>query len=141
MPAAIQTLSDPRGASWSIEPDARYAFADPGLLDRVLGNVLENALRFQPRDAGPVRVSVERADGRVLGRVTDDGVGVPDGQLDRIFQPFQRLGDSGEGTGLGLAVARGLAEAMDGTLRAEPAADGGLSVIADLPGAREVASR
>jgi len=134
IPATIQGLTRPELASWAIDPDARYAVADPGLLERVLANVLENALRFQPPDAGPVRVRARRRGDRCEIVTTDAGIGVPDDQLDRIFQPFQRLGDShGEGTGLGLAVARGLTEAMDGTLHAERAPGGGLSVVAALP--------
>lgn len=134
VPATVAGLSEPSRAAWSIAPDARYAVADPGLLERVLGNVLENALRYQPASAGPVRVSVERSGPRVAVRVIDDGVGVPADARERIFQPFQRMADGHtEGTGLGLAVARGLAEAMDGTVSAEAAPGGGLCVVATLP--------
>ena len=65
-------------------------------------------------------------------RVVDTGPGVPSAQRDRLFEPFQRLGDvpRGEGVGLGLAVARGLTEAMDGTLTAEDTPGGGLTFVA-----------
>lgn len=107
---------------------------DAGLLDRVLANVLENALRHSP---GRQEVVVS---GSVIGRclqvrVVDRGMGVPDHAKEQIFAPFQRLGDagSGEGVGLGLAVARGLTEAMDGTLGAENTPGGGLTIVIELP--------
>ena len=70
-------------------------------------------------------------------RVIDHGPGVPPESLDRIFEPFQRLGDvpRGDGVGLGLAVARGLLEAMGGTLGAEETPGGGLTMVIDLPAA------
>jgi two-component system sensor histidine kinase KdpD len=72
---------------------------------------------------------------RVSLRVVDRGPGVPPDSLDRIFEPFQRLGDvpDGDGVGLGLAVARGLMDAMGGTLTAEETPGGGLTMVLDLP--------
>jgi len=108
--------------------------ADAGLLDRVLANVLENAVRHSP---GRQEVVVS---GGVIGprlqiRVVDRGVGVPDHAKEQIFAPFRRLGDTSrtDGVGLGLAVARGLTEAMDGTLSAEDTPGGGLTIVIDLP--------
>ena len=68
-------------------------------------------------------------------RVIDRGPGVPPDRLDHIFEPFQRLGDvpAGHGVGLGLAVARGFAEANGGTLEAEQTPGGGLTVLLTLP--------
>lgn len=134
VPATIATLSDPDRVEWTIAPDAREAWADAGLLDRVLGNIAENALRYQPA-ASPVEVSASRVADRVELRVVDNGVGVPSDQQERIFQPFQRHGDapSGDGIGLGLAVARGLAEAMGGRVSSEPTPGGGLTVVIALP--------
>ena len=70
-------------------------------------------------------------------RVVDRGPGVPAESLEAIFEPFQRLGDvpAGDGVGLGLAVARGLMEAMGGTLTAEETPGGGLTLVIDLPAA------
>src|SRR5664280_2958719 len=108
--------------------------ADAGLLDRVLSNVLENAVRHSP---GRQEIVVN---GSVIGdrlqiRVVDRGSGVPDNAKEEIFAPFRRFGDTsrGEGVGLGLAVARGLTEAMDGTLSAEDTPGGGLTIVVDLP--------
>jgi two-component system sensor histidine kinase KdpD len=70
-------------------------------------------------------------------RVTDRGPGVPDVDRERVFEPFQRLGDapSGQGVGLGLAVARGLTEAMGGALTAEDTPGGGLTMVVSLQSA------
>jgi len=108
--------------------------ADPGLLDRVLANVLENALRHSP-GRQEVVVSGSLIGDRLQVRVVDRGVGVPDQAKEQIFAPFRRLGDTlrGDGVGLGLAVARGLTEAMDGTLGAEDTPGGGLTIVLDLP--------
>ncbi|MCC6495239.1 MAG: sensor histidine kinase KdpD [Propionibacteriaceae bacterium] len=134
IPATLATLPDPSRASWEIDPDARTAEADAGLLDRVIGNIAENALRYQPPDR-PISVHASRVADRVEIRVADTGVGVPAGEQDRIFQPFQRHGDapSGDGLGLGLAVARGLTEAMGGRLGAAPTPGGGLTLVITLP--------
>jgi two-component system sensor histidine kinase KdpD len=72
---------------------------------------------------------------RVEVRVVDRGPGVPDEAKDRIFEPFQRYGDSprGAGVGLGLAVARGFTEAMGGTLNAEDTPGGGITMVLSLP--------
>lgn len=93
---------------------------DPGLLERAVANVVENAVKYNPGDV-PVTVAASALGDRVELRVADRGPGVPDEAKERIFEPFQRLGDAprGVGVGLGLAVARGFAEAMGGTLGAE----------------------
>ncbi|GAB2838665.1 sensor histidine kinase KdpD [Actinoallomurus bryophytorum] len=107
--------------------------ADPGLLERSLANVVENAVRHG--GAEPVRISARTVGGAVELRVTDRGPGVPDSSKSRMFEPFQRLGDRprGDGVGLGLAVARGFAEAIGGDLQAEDTPGGGLTMIFTLP--------
>jgi two-component system sensor histidine kinase KdpD len=133
IPATVAVLSQPERVSWQIDPDARTAVADAGLLDRVLANVIENALRYQPAGR-PTSVRASRVADRVEIRITDHGPGVPEEELERIFQPFQRRGDApaGNGLGLGLAVARGLTEAMGGRLEAEPTPGGGLTMVISL---------
>lgn len=133
IPATIAGLSQPERVSWQIDPEARSALADAGLLDRVLANIIENALRYQP-PGRPTSVRASRVADRVEIRITDHGVGVPEDDLARIFQPFQRRGDApaGNGLGLGLAVARGLAEAMGGSVEAEPTPGGGLTMVVSL---------
>ena len=112
--------------------------AVPGLLERVIANVVENALKHT--GAASVAVSASGwtsadAGPRVSLRVVDRGPGVPAESLERIFEPFQRVGDvpAGDGVGLGLAVARGLMEAMGGALTAEETPGGGLTLVIDLP--------
>ncbi|MCL6731540.1 sensor histidine kinase [Streptomyces neyagawaensis] len=106
---------------------------DKGLLERVVANVVENAVKYSPRGE-PVVVAASALADRVEVRVVDRGPGVPDEAKDRIFEPFQRHGDAprGAGVGLGLAVARGFAEAMGGTLTAEDTPGGGLTMVLTL---------
>ncbi len=138
VPAAVAALTEPDRVDWSLDPTARVVVADSGLLERVLGNVIENALRHQP-PPGRVRVSTSGLGGRTQVRVCDTGPGVPEDARERIFLPFQRYGDapSGDGVGLGLAVARGLAEAMGGEVSAEATPGGGLTMVIELPSAEE----
>ncbi|GAA3496723.1 sensor histidine kinase KdpD [Streptomyces prasinosporus] len=112
--------------------------ADPGLLERAMANVVENAVKYSPPGV-PVLVAASALADRVEVRVADRGPGVPDEAKDRIFEPFQRHGDAprGAGVGLGLAVARGFAEAMGGTLEAEDTPGGGLTMTLTLRAAAE----
>ncbi|MFF7309387.1 ATP-binding protein [Streptomyces sp. NPDC008137] len=106
---------------------------DPGLLERSMANLVENAVKYSP-PGGSVLVAASALADRVEVRVVDRGPGVPDEAKDRIFEPFQRYGDAprGAGVGLGLAVARGFAEAMSGTLNAEDTPGGGLTMVLTL---------
>jgi CheY-like chemotaxis protein len=101
--------------------------ADRERLQQVLLNLLSNAVKYN-REGGTVRVRCEpRAPGRVAVAVADTGVGIPADKMDRLFTPFERLGAEQsrvEGTGLGLALARRLTEAMGGTISAESDARG-----------------
>lgn len=106
---------------------------DPGLLERAVANIVENAVKYSPPDR-PVLVAASALGDRVELRVADGGPGVPDSEKDRIFEPFQRYGDAprGAGVGLGLAVARGFAEAMGGRLTAEDTPGGGMTMVLTL---------
>ncbi|MCG7523342.1 sensor histidine kinase KdpD [Streptomyces sp. OfavH-34-F] len=103
---------------------------DPGLLERAVANIVENAVKYSP-DGDRVTVAASAHGDRVELRVADRGRGVPDEGKERIFEPFQRYGDAprGSGVGLGLAVARGFAESMGGTLDAEDTPGGGLTMV------------
>jgi two-component system, OmpR family, sensor histidine kinase KdpD len=134
IPAIVDGLSAPARFHWQVDADARVAVADAGLLERVLANITENALRYQP--PGPqISIRASRVSDRVEIRVADRGAGVPEADQERIFAPFQRHGDApaGDGLGLGLAVARGLGEAMGGRVEAEPTPGGGLTLVVSLP--------
>ncbi|MEV6323563.1 sensor histidine kinase KdpD [Nocardia sp. NPDC051787] len=108
--------------------------ADSGLLERVLANLIDNALRHAPRGSS-VQVTAERTGDRVSIAVVDSGPGVPPGVEEQLFEPFQRLGDRDNttGVGLGLSVVRGFVEAMGGTVHAEPTPGGGLTMLVELP--------
>ncbi|MEV7356643.1 sensor histidine kinase KdpD [Kitasatospora sp. NPDC091276] len=115
--------------------------ADGGLLERSLANLVENAVKYSP-DGVKVLVKADAlrqpgGSGRVELRIVDRGPGVPEDAKERIFAPFQRYGDAprGAGVGLGLAVARGFVEAMDGTVTAEDTPGGGLTMVVSLPAA------
>jgi len=110
--------------------------ADPAILERVVVNLVENALRYSPAGKAPLIAASALGD-RVELRVVDRGPGIPDTDKDRMFVPFQRLGDTDNttGVGLGLALSRGLTEAMDGTLTAEDTPGGGLTMAVSLPAA------
>ena len=116
-----------------VPDDLPPVLADPGLLERSLANVVENAVRHGGVE--PVRISARTSGGAVELRIVDRGPGVPEALKSRMFEPFQRLGDRprGAGVGLGLAVARGFAEAVGGDLRAEDTPGGGLTMIFTLP--------
>jgi two-component system sensor histidine kinase KdpD len=107
--------------------------ADPGLLDRVLANICENALKYTPVDAA-IRIDAARTNAHVSLRIADNGPGVRDKDSDRLFAPFQRLGDvpMQDGVGLGLAVARGFMEAMGGTIVTEETPGGGLTFVLEF---------
>lgn len=107
---------------------------DPVLIERVLVNLLRNALRHSPPGSSPMIVISAHA-GEVETRVIDRGPGIPAQRWDDVFLPFQRLGDrdNSTGVGLGLALSRGLTEAMGGTLRPDTTPGGGLTMIVRLP--------
>jgi two-component system sensor histidine kinase KdpD len=112
--------------------------ADGVLLQRVLVNLLGNALRFSPRDRPPV-IAASEFGGTVQLRVIDHGPGIPGERREAVFQPFQRLGDTDNdaGIGLGLALSKGFTEGMGGTLEAEDTPGGGLTMVVSLPAATD----
>ena len=115
-----------------VEVDDAVVMADSGLLERVLANLIDNALRYAPDS--PVRVTAGQVGDRVLIAVIDEGPGIPRGTEEQLFAPFQRLGDhdTSIGVGLGLSVARGFVEAMGGTISATDTPGGGLTAEIDL---------
>ncbi|MDN4522205.1 sensor histidine kinase KdpD [Mycolicibacterium austroafricanum] len=119
-----------------VEVGDTVVMADSGLLEQVLANVIDNALRYAPD--GPVRVTAGRVADRVLIAVADEGPGVARGAETELFAPFQRLGDqdTSSGVGLGLSVARGFVEAMGGTISATDTPGGGMTVEIDLAAPR-----
>lgn len=138
IPAVERSSPPARGPiAVDITPGLPPALVDGALMDRVLANLLDNALKYAPPDA-PIRVhAAPGADGCIDVTVEDGGPGVPDAALGAIFERFARMeGRSGRdrrGFGLGLAVVRGLVEAMAGSVRASRSELGGLAVTVTIP--------
>jgi two-component system sensor histidine kinase KdpD len=109
-------------------------FADAGLLERVLANLVDNALRYErPGRAVLVRARHDANVGVVRIAVTDTGPGVSSARRDEIFAPFQHFDDrTTTGLGLGLAISRGFTDAMGGTLVASETPGGGLTMTVSL---------
>jgi two-component system sensor histidine kinase KdpD len=126
-PAAAKVIVEMPGTL----PEVRV---DPAILERVIANVTANALRYSPAGSPPLLTASALGD-RVELRIVDRGPGIPEADRDRVFVPFQRLGDTDNttGVGLGLALSRGLTEAMGGTLEPEDTPGGGLTMSLSLP--------
>jgi two-component system sensor histidine kinase KdpD len=126
----------PEGSDITVQiPDEILeVMADPALVERILVNVARNALRYSPPDQPPL-ISVSEHAGFVETRIIDRGPGIPFTDWEFVFLPFQRLGDrdNATGVGLGLALSRGLAEAMGGSLSPDTTPGGGLTMILRLP--------
>ncbi len=137
IPAALASIG-PRAASVEVDVDESHprVLADSGLLERAIANVIANAVNHSPTGT-PVRVVAGIAGSTVDVRVVDRGPGVAASDRERMFLPFQRLGDagSGEGVGLGLAVAKGFVEAMGGEVEIEDTPGGGLTMVFRLKAA------
>ena len=135
--AAVTSLG-PAGSGVIIRvpEDTPEVQADPALLERAIANLVQNAIRHSPSDAPPQMTASAYSDAVEI-RVIDCGPGVPEADWEQIFQPFQRLGDrdNTSGVGLGLALSRGLIEAMAGTLSPEETPGGGLTMTISLPAA------
>jgi two-component system sensor histidine kinase KdpD len=116
-------------------PDALpEVMVDPAILERVIVNLTANALRYSPASSPPL-LTASALGGQVELRIVDRGPGIPESDRDRMFVPFQRLGDTDNttGVGLGLALSRGLTEALGGTLEPEETPGGGLTMAISLP--------
>ncbi|MGD0705137.1 MAG: DUF4118 domain-containing protein [Trebonia sp.] len=133
-PVAVGGLDDSLRLELAVPEGFPLVLADPGLLERVLANLFSNALRYSPA-ARPPELQAQLAGGMVRLEVVDHGPGVPDEQKERIFEPFTRVADRHPGVGLGLAVAKGFAEAMGGRIEAGDTPGGGLTVTVTLPAA------
>ena len=131
-----QPQADARGIARVMHPaEPMVALADRTRLWQVVLNLVSNAVKYG-RDGGEVRVSVQRVGPeRLRLEVIDDGPGLPEGSLTRLFRPFERLGADKtgiEGTGLGLALSHALVTAMGGTLSATSTPGGGTTMSVDL---------
>jgi two-component system sensor histidine kinase KdpD len=133
--AALEALGpQPQPVLADIPSELPEVMADLVIAERVIVNLAGNALRYSPAAAPPL-LTARTAGNRVELRVVDHGPGIPAADRKRVFQPFCRLGAPGDstGVGLGLAIARGLAETMGGSLEAEDTPGGGLTMVFTLP--------
>jgi len=134
--AALALSTVPGGSAVDIDvpEDLPLVQTDVGLLERALANLVSNATRYAAGDRPP-QLRAHADDHGVAIEVIDHGPGVATADRERIFEPFQRLGDSDmtTGVGLGLAVARGFVEAVGGTLVASDTPGGGLTMTVRLP--------
>ena len=118
-------------------PDGLFIFADPVLLRSVFTNILTNSAKYKDKDEGTAMIRCGAEDGTIRVVFEDDGPGVPEGELPRIFEAFYR-GDPSrsnphQGSGLGLAIAQRVVERMDGRISAQNRAGGGLRIVIDIP--------
>lgn len=135
IPPALDELGPAaRDVTLRLPDDLPATLGDGALVTRVLVNLLGNALRHSPPDRPPL-VTASAGGDQVQVRVVDRGPGIPAQDLPRVFVPFQRLGDTDNhtGLGLGLALSRGLVEAMGGTLEPDETPGGGLTMVVSLP--------
>jgi two-component system, OmpR family, sensor histidine kinase KdpD len=123
----LGTTADP--VHIRLADDLPDVMADPALLQRILANLISNAVKYSPPDSPPTVAASSHGDW-VHIRVIDHGRGLPPDERERVFLPFQRSGDRNgpPGIGLGLALSKGLAEAMGGTLDADDTPGGGLTM-------------
>jgi two-component system sensor histidine kinase KdpD len=136
IPRAIDDVPDAAGRVRfePPEPGLPDALVDAPLLERIVANLVGNAVKHT---GSPVSVTVSALGNQVEVRVIDRGPGIPEEDWDRVFRPFQRLGDrdNTSGVGLGLALSRGLTEAMGGTLVPEDTPGGGVTMVLSVPAA------
>jgi two-component system sensor histidine kinase KdpD len=120
-----------------VPPELALVDGDYTQLDQVVTNLLENAARHAP-PASLVRVSASERNGMVELRVADEGIGVPDWERRRIFEPF-RKGEGSRSSGVGLAICKAIVEAHDGTIDVDRTPGGGATFVVRLP-VREVST-
>ncbi len=134
VPAALHSLGGRAGqVDLDLPPDLPDVVADPALLERVVANVVANALAFSPADTAPC-VAARHDGGTVRIDVVDHGPGIRESERVHVLQPFHRSDDSRVGgIGLGLTIADGFTTAMGGHLSLGDTPGGGLTVSVVLP--------
>ena len=132
---AIKSLKSPSTPiEISIDSELPPIKGDPILLERVIGNLLENALRFNPQGR-PITIAAFQVEERIEIRIIDHGPGLSTKDKSKLFTPFQRLGDrdNSTGVGLGLAIVKGFTELMNGRISIEETYQGGLTMVLSFP--------
>jgi two-component system sensor histidine kinase KdpD len=132
---AIKSLKSPTDLiEIGIDPELPPIKGDPILLERVIGNLLENALRFNPKESS-ITIAAFRVGESIEIRIIDHGPGLSTKDKSKLFTPFQRLGDrdNSTGVGLGLAIVKGFTELMNGRISVEETFQGGLTMVLSFP--------
>ena len=135
--AAIESRLGQRSVEINLAPDLPLLSLDPVLMTQVLVNLLDNAHKFAPAGSAIEISAAANAQGLAI-EVADHGPGVPEQDLQRIFDKFYRIPipEGAGGTGLGLSICKGIVEAHHGKIWAENRSDGGLRIVLRLPLAR-----
>ncbi len=132
---AIKSLKSPTNSiEINIDSELPPIKGDPILLERVIGNLLENALRFNPKDKA-VTIAAAQVGNLIEIRIIDHGPGLSKKDTSKLFTPFQRFGDrdNSTGVGLGLAIVKGFTELMNGQVSMEATFQGGLTMVLSFP--------
>jgi two-component system sensor histidine kinase KdpD len=133
--AARESLGDDGAlVKFGIGSDIPELVADPVQLERAFANLLVNAVRYG--EGREVLVRSREVGGRLVVRIVDQGPGVPEGERERIFEPFYRR-EGGQGSGLGLSIARGFIEANAGEIAVESMPGQGSTFVVSFPLAKE----
>jgi len=135
--ARVQRRLDGRRVDRDFPSQLSMVMADASLLEQALVNILENAIAYSPDDT-TIEVAAYEDRGNVVISIEDEGRGIPTTELERVFERFRRMEeatDRGKGAGLGLAIAKGFVEAMNGRIAAaSPIHDGrGTRILISLP--------
>lgn len=135
--AALQRLEEAvrkRRIDISIAQPLPFITGDSMLLEQVLINLVDNALKYSPADT-PLEISATQEDRKIIVSVADYGMGIPADEIQHIFEKFYRAGDALKisGTGLGLSICKGIVEAHGGTIWAANRPDGGARISFALP--------
>ena len=127
------TVAEERNVSITCAGDGEL-FADPALFDRAVGNLVDNALRYTP-DGGRIEIAIAQRDGQAEISVRDNGSGIPDEHVPRIFDRFYRVDSSrsSRGTGLGLALVKSIAELHGGSVEVASEVGRGTTVRLVIP--------
>jgi signal transduction histidine kinase len=130
----MQIDGEETGAKISLRGHAESAFiCHPVSLRRMISNLVDNALKY----GGQAEISVEDSNQFLTISIADNGTGIPESQMNHVFEPFTRLDESRNketgGTGLGLSIARNIAVAHGGKLALENRKNGGLLATITLP--------
>ena len=135
--AARREDAERRGIEVSAALSAAPAKGDPRLAESLVVNLVDNAIRYNVA-GGRVAVSTIRVAGQATLRISNTGAVIPPGEVERLFEPFQRLGGvrtrNGDGYGLGLAIVRAIAGAHGATLTSRAQPEGGLDIEVSFPG-------